>query len=73
MNMVNNAFAQGNVLGALTHVQPWEWTANDIHQATGNLGMGDGSVQQTALLDLQGALSDTASSGPAKYPAYNMP
>ncbi len=72
INMANGAYASANVLGATVKVMPWEWTANDLHQAAGNLGMADGSVQQTALQDLAQILLD-ASSGPVKYPVYNMP
>jgi prepilin-type N-terminal cleavage/methylation domain-containing protein/prepilin-type processing-associated H-X9-DG protein len=71
LNMINNGFAQGNVAGAITHTQPWAWTANDIHQAAGNISMADGSVHQTSLSDLTNALYFAG--GNVKYPIYNMP
>lgn len=73
MNMVNNAFAKGNVPGAIAHIQPWNWTANDLHQGAGNISLTDGSVQQTALSDFVTYLNDAASSGPTQTPVYNMP
>ena len=77
MNMTNGAFATGNVPGITrvysTVAGAWAWTANDLHQAVGNLGMADGSVQETDLSDLAQTLNDAASGGPTKTPAYNMP
>lgn len=72
MNMQNGAYAAGNVIGATIKVLPWAWSANDLHQAGGNLGMADGSVQQTALSDFAELLNDAAG-GAVKYPVYNMP
>lgn len=73
MNMVDNAFAKSNVPGAIAHIQPWNWTANDLHQACGNIGLTDGSVQETALSDFVTYLNDAASSGSTQTPVYNMP
>jgi prepilin-type N-terminal cleavage/methylation domain-containing protein len=30
----------------------WSWTAGDFHQKTGNIGLADGSVQQTTVVSL---------------------
>ena len=73
ITMVNNAYATANVPGALTKIMPWAWTANDLHQAGGNLALTDGSVQQTSLVDLITFLNDASSGGPTTTPAYNMP
>ena len=62
MDMVNGAFSETFVIGATTItrvVWPWEWTDADIHQGAGNLGMADGSAQQSSLGGLTKALSDT--------------
>jgi prepilin-type N-terminal cleavage/methylation domain-containing protein len=38
------------------------WTQNEMHQKTGNLGMGDGSVQQTTVSSLHQAMSNGTNS-----------
>jgi prepilin-type N-terminal cleavage/methylation domain-containing protein len=60
MDMVNGPFA-GNSGPAVKTVQfpAWEWTDADLHQDAGNLGMADGSVQQSSLGSLNSALNDT--------------
>lgn len=73
MNMVGRAYSTAAALGATTKILPWAWTANDLHQAAGNLAIVDGSVQQASLRDLAEALSDTASKGPSKTIILNMP
>ncbi len=62
MNMVNGGYADVGVFGVsgITIRQfGWVWTDMDIHQDAGNLGMADGSVQQTSLNGLKNALIDT--------------
>lgn len=80
MNMVNNGFvgptaASGVSLTATAF--PWAWTDPDIHQDSGNLGMADGSAQQSTLKGLANALTDTelARPGGATYKnvIINMP
>jgi prepilin-type N-terminal cleavage/methylation domain-containing protein len=81
MNMVANAltgaYATGNpgthnILTIISNL-PWVWTANDLHQACGNISLADGSVQETALSDFVIFLNDATASAPVKNPVYNMP
>ena len=63
MDMVNGPFSETFVIRATTIPRvlwPWEWTDADIHQGAGNLGMADGSAQQSSLGKLTQALNDTA-------------
>jgi len=73
MNMVGRAYSTAAAQGAMTKILPWAWTANDLHQAAGNLGLVDGSVQQANLRDLADALNETATKGPSKTIILNMP
>jgi len=41
----------------------WAWTANDMHQKSGNLGMADGSVQQASISGLHTLLNNSTNSG----------
>ena len=60
MDMVNGPFAASVGLAIQKSVYPaWEWTDPDLHQGAGNLGMVDGSVQQSSLGGLDKALTDT--------------
>jgi prepilin-type processing-associated H-X9-DG protein len=60
MDMVNGPFA-ANSGPQVKNVQwpAWEWSDPDLHQGAGNLGMVDGSVQQSSLGGLNNALTDT--------------
>jgi prepilin-type processing-associated H-X9-DG protein len=80
MNMLNGGYA--NSVGTLVSgkfVKPgiWQWTDADIHQDSGNLGMADGSVQQSSLGSLQKAIADTLNGWPLpagnKHIIVNMP
>jgi prepilin-type N-terminal cleavage/methylation domain-containing protein len=77
LNMVNHPYAISSVAnnaGAIiTKALPWVWTANDLHQAVGNISLTDGSVQETGLSDIVSYLNDAANSGLTKSPVYNMP
>jgi prepilin-type N-terminal cleavage/methylation domain-containing protein len=77
MNMVNHPYATASVAnnaGAIYNkASPWVWTANDLHQAVGNISLTDGSVQETGLSDIVSYLNDAANSGLTKSPVYNMP
>jgi prepilin-type N-terminal cleavage/methylation domain-containing protein/prepilin-type processing-associated H-X9-DG protein len=79
MNMYNNGYAELAVKGMNPQPTlkyfPWEWSDLDIHQDAGNLGMADGSVQQTSLGTLQISLSATATiRGSGQYNTIlNMP
>jgi hypothetical protein len=62
MNMVNQGYAEVNVTGVnglVVRGFGWGWTDLDIHQDSGNLGMADGSAQQSSLSGLAKALTDT--------------
>ena len=73
MNMVGKAYSSAAASGAKTIIRPWAWTANNIHQAAGNLGMVDGRVDQAGLRDLADALGETEKKGPSKTIILNMP
>jgi prepilin-type N-terminal cleavage/methylation domain-containing protein len=49
------------------------WTPNDLHLKVGNIGMGDGSVQQVTAGGLQTALVAATNSLPTATPYYNFP
>ena len=68
MNMGNSGFANVQPIGAgvpganllRNQSQCWEWTDADLHEGAGNLGMTDGSSQQSSLSGLwNGAVQDT--------------
>jgi len=60
MNMQNAAYCDSTgVLGARQKPLPWAWTDDDIHQDSGNLGMADGSANQSSLKGLANAITDT--------------
>jgi prepilin-type N-terminal cleavage/methylation domain-containing protein len=83
MNMGNGGFATGPVVGVglpasnmlRTQTQWWEWTDADIHEDAGNLGMTDGSSQQSSLSGFSNALNDTINARGAKMnnSILNMP
>ncbi|MGA2852512.1 MAG: DUF1559 domain-containing protein [Verrucomicrobiota bacterium] len=67
MNMVNGAYCtfDTHLPTAIKKVDPpWIWTDTDLHQGAGNLGMADGSVQQSSLGGLAKAINDTQSVWP---------
>jgi prepilin-type N-terminal cleavage/methylation domain-containing protein len=49
------------------------WTVNDIHLKTGNIGLADGSVQQTTVSTLEAALLNATNGAPTGTPSYNFP
>jgi prepilin-type N-terminal cleavage/methylation domain-containing protein len=51
----------------------WAWTAVDLHLRVGNIGMADGSAQQTTVAALQTALGAATNGAPAANPYYNFP
>jgi prepilin-type N-terminal cleavage/methylation domain-containing protein len=51
----------------------WAWDISSLHLKNGNLGMADGSVQQTTISGLQNALSNATNSTPTTSPFYNFP
>jgi len=75
MNMQNAGYTTSTgVLGGPQKPLPWAWTDGDLHQDSGNLGMADGSANQTSLKGLMNAITDTrlAISGYTKI-IVNMP
>lgn len=58
-----------------TQLKPLQtgWTAADLHQRVGNIGLADGSVAQVTISGLQTALQNATNGGPTGSPAYNFP
>jgi prepilin-type N-terminal cleavage/methylation domain-containing protein len=48
----------------------WSWTANDLHQKTGNLLIADGSVQSTTENSLHSYMQNATNT--VQYPAWNF-
>jgi prepilin-type N-terminal cleavage/methylation domain-containing protein len=65
MNLTNQNVAFGT--------KAWAWTAGDMHQKVGNLGMADGSVQQATANGLMTALNNATNGTPTAAPSYNFP
>jgi prepilin-type N-terminal cleavage/methylation domain-containing protein len=51
----------------------WAWTSVDLHLRVGNLGMADGSAQQTTIAGLQTSLATATNGSPTLAPWYNFP
>jgi prepilin-type N-terminal cleavage/methylation domain-containing protein len=51
----------------------WAWSAVDMHLRVGNLGMADGSAQQTTVSGLQTALGTATNGSSVMLPWYNFP
>ena len=51
----------------------WAWTQNETHQKSGNLVMGDGSVQSVSVGKLQDALSNGTNSSAGSLQFFNFP
>ncbi len=51
----------------------WGWSANDLHLKVGNVGMADGSVQQTTPSSLWAAMLNATNGSPVQNPWYNFP
>ena len=64
MDLVNGPFGINSGSTVKGVLAPWEWTDPDLHQGAGNLGMVDGSVQQSSLGGFNNALLDTQRSLP---------
>ncbi len=58
---------QGSFLGSPW----WAWTQNEMHQKSGNLVLGDGSVQSVSIGGLHTALQNSTNSTPTQY--WNFP
>jgi prepilin-type N-terminal cleavage/methylation domain-containing protein len=53
--------------------QKWGWSANDLHLKTGNIGLADGSVQQTTPATLVAAFMAATNASPYPNPWLNFP
>jgi prepilin-type N-terminal cleavage/methylation domain-containing protein len=53
--------------------QWWAWSAVDLHLRVGNIGMADGSAQQTTIAGLQTALATSTNGASTLGPWYNFP
>jgi prepilin-type N-terminal cleavage/methylation domain-containing protein len=51
----------------------WAWSANEMHLKVGNIGMADGSVQQTTPSSLWAAMMNSTNGSPFLNPCYNFP
>jgi prepilin-type processing-associated H-X9-DG protein len=49
----------------------WAWTAGDFHQNSGNIGLADGSVQQTTVASLHQQMMN--STNVVTYQCWNFP
>jgi hypothetical protein len=56
-----------------TSTSCWAWTSVDMHLRVGNLGMADGSSQQTTVATLQTALGTATNGAATLSPYYNFP
>jgi prepilin-type N-terminal cleavage/methylation domain-containing protein len=68
-----NAISYVTVNGSTGLLPLWGWTANDLHQKVGNLGIADGSVQQVTCSGLQTSLQNATNGGATINPVYNVP
>jgi prepilin-type N-terminal cleavage/methylation domain-containing protein len=75
MNMGTNGYTATTLTGSgiKTVAFPWGWSATDLHQKAGNLGIADGSVQQATSSGLMTSVMNATNSGPTLNPVYNMP
>jgi prepilin-type N-terminal cleavage/methylation domain-containing protein len=51
----------------------WAWSGNEMHLKVGNIGMADGSVQQTTPSSLWAAMLNATNGSPVQNPYYNFP
>ena len=70
---LTNASIANNSQSQWSSTSWWAWTPADLHLRVGNLGMADGSVQQTTVATLQQALTTATNGGPTQAPYYNFP
>ena len=53
------------------NAQNWAWTAGEMHQRSGNIGLADGSVQQVTIAGLHQQMMNSTNSTPNQ--AWNFP
>ncbi|MGA3282942.1 MAG: prepilin-type N-terminal cleavage/methylation domain-containing protein [Verrucomicrobiota bacterium] len=51
----------------------WAWSANEMHLKAGNIGMADGSVQQSTPSTLWSTMLNATNGSPYPTPYYNFP
>jgi prepilin-type N-terminal cleavage/methylation domain-containing protein len=51
----------------------WGWTSTELHLKVGNVGLSDGSVQQTTVNSLTSALLSSTNNSGIANPIYNFP
>jgi len=56
-----------------TSAKAWAWSANELHLKVGNVGMADGSCQQTTPASLWAAMLNSTNGSPVQFPYYNFP
>ena len=69
----NTATSTANTGAEWTSTAYWAWTAPDLHQKAGNIGLADGSAQQVTIAGLQQALLNATNGAPTSTPYYNWP
>ena len=72
-NFGTNAVSTLAVNGSTAEVFPWGWSATDLHQKAGNLGIADGSVQQATCSGLMTSLLNATNGTASMNPVYNIP
>jgi prepilin-type N-terminal cleavage/methylation domain-containing protein len=79
MNNVGQAWAYPStaikITGARVVPQPWTWSDPDLHQDAGDLGLADGSAQESSLNGFKNAFNDTMNAQGKVNPniVFNMP
>jgi len=61
----------GTTVAAGAHA--WAWSGNDLHLKAGNIGLADGSVQQTTPSTLWADMINATNGSPFPNPYYNFP
>jgi|SRR5208282_1637080 len=59
--------------GGGSATKPWAWSANEMHLKVGNIGMSDGSVQQTTPSSFLAAQLNATNGTAVPNPWYNFP
>ena|SRR5271154_2768058 len=63
----------GAATGTTAAWNVWGWSATELHLKVGNLGLADGSVQQTTVNGLTSALLSATNNSGYANPWYNFP
>lgn len=71
--ITNTSTLFANAIAIDPQKSPAAWTATDLHQKAGNIGLADGSAQQVTISGLQTALQNATNGAPTTTPAYNFP